>query len=519
MFVFNRANTLWLPAVALFLAAYALVLFTADGQHHSTLIWFGPLLTLPLMGTGVAAALKGSGIDGTAFFRRPANIATLIRSLLLTAGVSIASYTLGFPGGESNPGLRVTAAVFIVVGFIADKVDGVLARHEKNQLAAARLGPWYDAETDALAIYFAGVLAVYLGIAPAVLLVAAFSRYLFGLLYSFVPAPLQTPRWYGWFSKMSAGFLQGVIGYTWAAALLFLGDKAPLYPGPDFFTDPLPVASATYTISGIILLSFLLETYFRLRTLSSAVAKNFRKGLMVSFLIYFRVPFRYLRMLRFYRTLISPGELVFDIGAHLGNRIRVFSALKAKVVAFEPQPSCRKLLEMWFGKEKTVTLDFSALGEADGVKELVTSSGNPTLASVDKNWIRKLKEEPEFKKVDWDGSTTVSVISLQTAISAYGKPGFIKIDAEGFEAQILSGLVEPVESLSFEFIPSCKQRAKTCVELLKNLASYEFNFSIGESMRFCFEDWKNFKEIADFLDEYSDDGRSGDIYARMVEKT
>ena len=43
------------------------------------------------------------------------------------------------------------------------------------------------------------------------------------------------------------------------------------------------------------------------------------------------------RRLRFYAQFVSPGDLVFDVGANFGNRTKVLLRLGASVVAFEPQ--------------------------------------------------------------------------------------------------------------------------------------------------------------------------------------
>ena len=42
----------------------------------------------------------------------------------------------------------------------------------------------------------------------------------------------------------------------------------------------------------------------------------------------------------FYSQFISKDNLCFDIGANVGNRTSVFAALKAKVIAVEPQKYC-----------------------------------------------------------------------------------------------------------------------------------------------------------------------------------
>jgi len=40
---------------------------------------------------------------------------------------------------------------------------------------------------------------------------------------------------------------------------------------------------------------------------------------------------------RLYRRFVQPGDLVFDVGAHVGDRIASFRRLGARVVAIEPQ--------------------------------------------------------------------------------------------------------------------------------------------------------------------------------------
>lgn len=60
-------------------------------------------------------------------------------------------------------------------------------------------------------------------------------------------------------------------------------------------------------------------------------------GLLRSLVTYWR-PGRQRGLRRMYRPLVQPGDLVFDVGAHLGDRAAAFAALGARVVALEPQP-------------------------------------------------------------------------------------------------------------------------------------------------------------------------------------
>ncbi|MFN4087767.1 MAG: FkbM family methyltransferase, partial [Alphaproteobacteria bacterium] len=61
-------------------------------------------------------------------------------------------------------------------------------------------------------------------------------------------------------------------------------------------------------------------------------------GLVRSVAIYYGQPWRMARMRRFYSAFLEPGDLAFDIGAHVGNRTRAMRATGAHVVAVEPQP-------------------------------------------------------------------------------------------------------------------------------------------------------------------------------------
>ena len=59
-------------------------------------------------------------------------------------------------------------------------------------------------------------------------------------------------------------------------------------------------------------------------------------GMARSLVIYHGIPGRQRRMRRLYGQFVRSGDLVFDIGAHVGNRTRAFAGLGCRVVALEP---------------------------------------------------------------------------------------------------------------------------------------------------------------------------------------
>ncbi len=60
---------------------------------------------------------------------------------------------------------------------------------------------------------------------------------------------------------------------------------------------------------------------------------------------------------RLYRHFVRPGDLVFDIGAHVGDRVAAFRRLGARVVAVEPQPALVKTLRLLYGRDPMIAIE------------------------------------------------------------------------------------------------------------------------------------------------------------------
>ena len=73
-------------------------------------------------------------------------------------------------------------------------------------------------------------------------------------------------------------------------------------------------------------------------------------GLARSLAIYYAVPLRARQLRRFYASFVKEGALAFDIGAHVGSRVRTWRSLGARVVAVEPQPIFARTLRALSGR-------------------------------------------------------------------------------------------------------------------------------------------------------------------------
>jgi FkbM family methyltransferase len=239
-------------------------------------------------------------------------------------------------------------------------------------------------------------------------------------------------------------------------------------------------------------------------------------GLVRSLAMYHGVPGKAGRMVAFYRQFLRPGDLAFDLGAHVGSRVRAFRALGARVIAVEPQPDCLRLLRWMHGRDPQVKLVPEAVAAQAGRARMRVSTATPTVSSLSTGWVARMEQSPVFAGVRWDTEIEVAVTTLDALIAAYGEPAFCKIDVEGHEVEVLAGLSRPLPALSFEYLPPAHDQALAALARVEALdpGGYEYAYSPIETMRLSRDTWMDAREIEGELERFRPRGRSGDVYAR-----
>ncbi len=238
-------------------------------------------------------------------------------------------------------------------------------------------------------------------------------------------------------------------------------------------------------------------------------------GIIRSLIVYYGIPLRHRRLKKFYRAFRAYGDLMFDVGAHLGNRSRAWLSTGGRVVALEPQEQCVAVLRRFYGSSPGMEVVPAAVGSAPGVVDLFVSSDHPTMSTTAADWISDLEAAGLTRRIRWDHRSTVPVTTLDRLIGQFGVPAFIKIDVEGGEADVLAGLTEPVPVVAFEYLPSQIQRTSACVECLQALGTYSYNYCVGERRSFALQEWIGPEKLIRLLRRMGPKERSGDVYAKL----
>jgi FkbM family methyltransferase len=239
------------------------------------------------------------------------------------------------------------------------------------------------------------------------------------------------------------------------------------------------------------------------------------RGVIRSLRIYYGGRRRRSALDRHYARFVAAGDLVFDVGSHVGDRVGAFRRLGARVVAIEPQPALVKTLRLLYGRDKAVTVVESAVGREAGTVALRLNLDNPTVSTASDAFIAASRGAPGWEGQRWTRTVPVPVTTLDSLIARHGAPRFIKIDVEGYEAEALAGLSAPAPALSFEFTTIQRDIACACVARCAAIGYRAFEASLGESLAFAHPCKLGAGEIIDWLLALPADANSGDIYATL----
>jgi len=436
-----------------------------------------------------------TGAKAAVAVRNAANLLSTLRVVLTVAGCFLVLMAVG---NERDAGsvLAYTAFALLPAAQLTDFLDGVAARRNGPTAFGARL----DEEVDAFFVAALSVVAHrFFGLGSWILLAGA-------LRYIYLPSLVLVPD----APRRSAA-------YTWFAKTICALSTAGLI----LLTAPFLAVALRTPVAGVVLAGLLVSFGWAwLGNLGAAFpSRAAAVGLLRSWLVYYGVPFRRRQQVAFYRRLInSPNGTIYDIGAHLGSRTRVFLELGHPVVAVEPQRRFFEIIAAGLADQSNCSLIHGAVGAESGTAEIQISDRYPTVSSLSPDWIGAGVAAGVLQGVSYNRSETVRLYSIGELMELYGPPAFIKIDVEGFEYEVVRGLRAPVPALSFEIVPSSLDLTRRCVEHLEGLGKYRYFFTRAERTRFVESQPWNAGELLEYLSTISMPERNGDIYAFFTAK-
>jgi FkbM family methyltransferase len=219
------------------------------------------------------------------------------------------------------------------------------------------------------------------------------------------------------------------------------------------------------------------------------------------------------QMSKFYSQFVRPGALVFDVGANIGMYTEIFTELKARVVAIEPNPECVTFLRN-LARRTRLQIETCAVADKPGTI-LLQLSDVSTLSTANPEWRSMVEQTARYNGGNFTKQIDVPAVTLDQLAERHGVPDFVKIDVEGFDDRVLLGMSFKPAALSFELNRRLPAVARRCLDAPAIASDYEFNFQDSSQMRCMSPRWLGRIEFAERLQSFLGSNEYGDVIARL----
>jgi FkbM family methyltransferase len=225
---------------------------------------------------------------------------------------------------------------------------------------------------------------------------------------------------------------------------------------------------------------------------SKSIINKIKSYLRYSKLHYFILRFKnpeYIRFLKqeikFHKSFLVPGGLIFDLGANVGDKSYVFSFFTKKIILYEPEENLVDRLKLRFRKYNSIIVKKKLVTDKIGEKEFYSILDNESYSSIIENYNKDFNHLKNVEVIIKKKITT----TLNFEIKKHGLPSYIKIDCEGAEQLILKNLDYKINIISFEAnLPKFLDNTLEIIDNFNDKFNCSFNIRRNEKFVFSFKE-------------------------------
>ena len=199
---------------------------------------------------------------------------------------------------------------------------------------------------------------------------------------------------------------------------------------------------------------------------------------------------------QFHKKFLTDDELIFDLGANMGEKSNIFSYFTKRIILYEPEETLYNLLKLRFRRNKNIFINNLVVSDKSQEILFYSIPGNEAYSSIIKNYNKNFihlqrSDVIEKRKI----STT-----LNAEIEKFGLPSYIKIDCEGSEKLILKNLDYKIKKISFEAnLPNFLNETLDIIDIFKNKFNSLFNLRRNNEFDFIYSSNIDSLELKNFL--------------------